>query len=263
MDIKQSYQQLTKTTNWGDKTIPQQAIDSLKGRGYQSIEQVEEQKDRVKTEFETLKEKKQELEKTKTQHIEKLEKNLKEYQQIQEEFHQLQQKKKVILETASKFLKSRDFLDSEILRWINNENELIEKIRKCDHDIDNFKNMGYIFDILNASRAERALNYLKKCKKTSFSFTDRAMTNNQREGDKKGEKNQIILKQDLVATLCLIERYFQYYGEFVQNQLRWLDYTEISSALNIDTNEFMEKVEVIVNRLYEINKLEKNHPVIF
>ncbi|ETO01069.1 hypothetical protein RFI_36371, partial [Reticulomyxa filosa] len=53
------------------------------------------------------------------------------------------------------------------------------------------------------------------------------------------------------------------YGEFVQNQLRWLDYTEISSALNIDTNEFVEKVEVIVSRLYEINKLEKNHPVIF
>ncbi|ETN97358.1 hypothetical protein RFI_40173, partial [Reticulomyxa filosa] len=39
--------------------------------------------------------------------------------------------------------------------------------------------------------------------------------------------------------------------EFVQNQLRWLDYTEISSALNTDTNEFVEKVDVI------------NHPVIF
>ncbi|ETN97354.1 hypothetical protein RFI_40177, partial [Reticulomyxa filosa] len=166
MDIKENYQQLAKRTNWRDKTIPQKAIDFLK-------EQVEEQENRAKVGSETVQEKKQELEKTQTQHIEELDKNLKEYQQIQEEFHQLQQKKKVILETASKFLKSRDFLDSEILRWINNENELIEKIRKCDHDIDNFKNMGYIFDILNASRAERALNYLKKCKKTSFSFTDR------------------------------------------------------------------------------------------
>ncbi|ETO03342.1 anchored putative adhesin, partial [Reticulomyxa filosa] len=94
---------------------------------------------------------------------------------------------------------------------------------------------------------------------TTFSFTDIVTVNDQSERNQSGEKNQSTLRQDLVATLRLMERYLQCYGEFVQNQLRSLDYTEISS----DTNEFKEKVEVIVNRLYEINKLEKNHPVIF
>ncbi|ETO01668.1 hypothetical protein RFI_35772, partial [Reticulomyxa filosa] len=130
-------------------------------------------------------------------------------------------------------------------------------IGKYEREIDN-KGVGYIFDILNAPRAEKVLHYLKKCKETTFSFTDIVTVN-----DQSVEKKQSTLRQDLAAILCLIERYLQCYGEFVQNQLRSLDYTEISSALDTDTNEFMEKVEVIVNRLYEINKLEKNHHVIF
>ncbi|ETO00628.1 hypothetical protein RFI_36812, partial [Reticulomyxa filosa] len=109
MDIKQSYQQLAIKKNRRDKNIPQKAIDFLKKQGYQSIEQIEEQENRADIKSETLQEKKQELEKTQTQHIKKLDKNLKEYQQIQKEFQQLQQKEKVILKTASKFLKSRDW----------------------------------------------------------------------------------------------------------------------------------------------------------
>ncbi|ETN99341.1 intracellular protein transport protein USO1, partial [Reticulomyxa filosa] len=256
MDIKQSFQQLAIKKNQKNK-IPQKSIGFLKKQGYGSIGQVEEQEKRAKAESETLKKKKQELEKTQTQHIEELDKNLKEYQQIQKEFHQLQQKEKVTLDTVSEFLKSRGFSDLEIPRLANNENELIGKIGKYEREIDNIKGADYIFDILNASRTEKVLHYLKKCKET-ISFTDIVTVNDQRE-----EKKQSTLRQDLVATLCLMERYLQCYGEFVQNQLRWLDYTEISSALNTDTNEFMEKVEVIVSRLYEINKLEKNHPVIF
>ncbi|ETO02277.1 hypothetical protein RFI_35159, partial [Reticulomyxa filosa] len=256
MGIKQNYQLLIKKSR--KNKSPQKATDFLKQQGYVSIGQVEEQEKQVKAESETLK-KKKELEKT---HIEKLGKSLKEYQQIQKEFRQLQKKKKVILENVSEFLKNRDFLDSEISRLANNENELIERIGKYEREIDNIKGVGYIFHILNASRAEKVLHYLKKCKETTFSFTDIVTVNDQSERNQSGEKNQSTLRQNLATTLCLMERYLQCYGEFVQNQLRWLDYTEISS-LNTDTNEFVEKVEVIVSRLYEINKLEKNHPVIF
>ncbi|ETO03159.1 ATPase, partial [Reticulomyxa filosa] len=240
MDIKENYQQLAIKKNWKDKTIPQKAIDFLKKQGYQSIGQVEEQEKKVKAESKTLKKKKKELEKTQT-HTEELDKNLKEYQQIQKEFHQLQQKEKVILNTAFKFLKSRGFLDLEISRLANNENELIEKIGKYERGIDSIKGGGYIFDILNASRTEKVLHYLKKCKETTFSFTDIVTVNDQNERNQSGEKKQSTLRQDLVATLDLMEHYLQCY----------------------DTNEFMEKVEMIVSRLYEINKLEKNHPVIF
>ncbi|ETO02322.1 hypothetical protein RFI_35114, partial [Reticulomyxa filosa] len=153
--------------------------------------------------------------------------------------------------------KNRDFSDSEILELINDETLLFEKIQKYEREISSAKGVGYVFDILNPSRTEKVLNYLKECKATPFSFTDIVAANDQR-----GEKNQSTLKQDLVAALHLVEHYLQCYGEFVQSQLRSLDYTEISSTSKTDANEFMEKVETIVNRLNEINKLEKNHPVI-
>ncbi|ETN98597.1 hypothetical protein RFI_38895, partial [Reticulomyxa filosa] len=127
MGIKQNYQLLIKKSRKNKNS--QKAIEFLKERDYESIKQVEEQENRAKIESETVQKKKQELEKNQTQHIEELDRNLKEYQQIQKEFHQLQQKEKV----------NRDFLDSEISRLANNENGLIEKIGKYEREIDNIK----------------------------------------------------------------------------------------------------------------------------
>ncbi|ETO32003.1 hypothetical protein RFI_05113 [Reticulomyxa filosa] len=102
------------------------------------------------------------------------------------------------------------------------------------------KAWGYVFDILNPSRTEKVLNYLKECKAISFSFTDIVAANDQVK-DQRGEKKQSTLRQDLVVALHSVEHYLQCYGEFVQSQLRSLDYTEISSASKTDANEFMEK----------------------
>ncbi|ETN98464.1 SMC domain protein, partial [Reticulomyxa filosa] len=253
-DIIQHYQGLN--SSWLIFRDPTKAIDYLKEQGYQSIEDIKNKEEEEEEILDKLKKQVGELEKSQNKEMEELKRELKKYQEIQKEYQK--EKENVMLENPSKFLKSRDFSDSEISELIDDETLLFEKIQKYEREISSAKGVGYVFDILNPSRTEKVLHYLKECKATPFSFADIVAGNDQR-----GEKKQSTLKQDLVATLHAVEHYLQCYGEFVQSQLRSLDYTEISSTPKTDTNEFMEKVETIVNRLNEINKLEKNHPVIF
>ncbi|ETO09025.1 SMC domain protein [Reticulomyxa filosa] len=253
-DIIQHYQGLN--SSWLIFRDPTKAIDYLKEQGYQSIEDIKNKEEEEEEILDKLKKQVGELEKSQNKEMEELKRELKKYQEIQKEYQK--EKESVILETTSKFLKNRDFSDSEILELINDETFLFETIQKYEREISSAKGVSHVFDILNPSRTEKILHYLKECKAAPFSFTDIVAASDQR-----GEKRQSTLKQDLVAALHLVEHYLQCYGEFVQSQLRSLDYTEISSTSKTNANEFMEKVETIVNRLNEINKLKKIHPVIF
>ncbi|ETO04255.1 hypothetical protein RFI_33142, partial [Reticulomyxa filosa] len=252
-DIGFEYQRLAKKTNWRDKNIPQKAIDFLKEQGYKAIDEVESEEEKEKEKFEQLQERAKQFDDTQIKQIEELNNNLKKYQQIKKEFQKLQSKEKMAFENASEFLKSQDFSETEITRWMNNEPELVEKIKQYEREIEKFKNVGYNFGVLNAARTEKVLNYSKECKSTPFSFTD----------DQSGDKNQGTLKQDLGKALSSVEHYLRCYCEFVHNQLRSLDYTKILTVSKTDVNDFADKVETILNRLNEISKLEQNHPVIF
>ncbi|ETO35047.1 hypothetical protein RFI_02028 [Reticulomyxa filosa] len=253
-DMNSEYQQLAKR-NWREKNkaIPQKAVEFLAEQGYKSIEELENKEQREKEKLDAVGEEAKQFEESQVKRIDELKGDLKKYQQIKKEFQKLQSKEKMAFENASEFLKSRDFSETEIIRWVNNEPELVEKIKQYEREIEKFKTVGYNFGVLNAARTEKVLNYLKECKSTPFSFTD----------DKNGDKKQGTLKQDLGKALHSVEHYLRCYCEFVHNQLRSLDYTEIATVSKTDTNDFADKVETILNRLNEISKLEKNHPVIF
>ncbi|ETO27642.1 purine NTPase, partial [Reticulomyxa filosa] len=165
--------------------------------------------------------------------IEELKEQLEQYHETKKEFELLQQKEKTSFETASKFLKSHGFSENQIIELIDNQNELIEKIKQYEQEIDKVKTVGYNFGVLNATRTEKVLNYLRQCKLASFSSAEMV--------GQSEDKNQGTLRQELVTALHLVEHYLRSY----------------------DTSEIIEKVETVLNRLNEVMKLEKNHSVIF
>ncbi|ETO04468.1 hypothetical protein RFI_32928, partial [Reticulomyxa filosa] len=192
---------------------------------------------------------------------------LEQYQKIQGEYQQLQQSEKLSFETASKVLKSQGFTENEILRLISNESELIKKIEQCEQEINRCKNNVVDSNVLNVSRVEKVLAYLKECKSAVSFSVGTVMTSPRSEDGQNEEKKQDknvnnTLKQEIVAIYYLMEDYLRHYAEFVQSQLRSLTFTETASS-EFEKMQLMGKVETISNRVNEMMKLEKQHPIIF
>ncbi|ETN98765.1 hypothetical protein RFI_38722, partial [Reticulomyxa filosa] len=103
---------------------------------------------------------------------------------------------------------SLNFSETEIIRWMNNESELVEKIEQYEK----YKNV-------DAARTEKVFNYLKELET---------------------KKKQGTLKQDLGKALNSVEHYLRCYCKLVQNQFRSLDYTEIVTISKTDMNEFLQ-----------------------
>ncbi|ETO18589.1 hypothetical protein RFI_18676, partial [Reticulomyxa filosa] len=154
-DVSSEYQRLAKKVTWKDKIIPQKAIEFLKEQGYKEIDEVEREEAKEQAKFEQLQEGAKQFDEAQKKQIEELNKDLKKYQQIKKEFQRLQSKEKMAFENASEFLKSRDFSETEIIRWVNNEPELVEKIKQYEREIEKFKTVGYNFGVLNAARTEK------------------------------------------------------------------------------------------------------------
>ncbi|ETO33243.1 hypothetical protein RFI_03864 [Reticulomyxa filosa] len=272
--MKQKYNQLNKASNsfssitsFLSPSGSKEAVEYIGKQGFKSIEEVQEEEKKKKKALENLKAETLKLKDAHTQKMDEIKNTLQKNKQIRKEFEDLLQKGLSSLGTTVEALKSHNFLQSDIQRLINNENELNEKIHYYEREIAKIKNStGHNFDLLNVSRTEKVLRYLKECKATAFSTetTTPDQRSNRDRGDGNSEekkedyKTAPPLKQDVANTFDLVEHFLQHYSKFVQSQLNSLDFTESAVSESGDNTKIIEKVEIIFNRLNEVKKLEKS-----
>ncbi|ETO31352.1 Helicase conserved domain containing protein, partial [Reticulomyxa filosa] len=266
MKIDQNYQELDQRQSWITKSFSQKAISFLQDQGFKSIQDVKEQGNRERENLANLQEKSKSFRQIKEKEISKLKTQLEQYESIKKEYYQQQSKGEGPLEVVSDFLKNHGFSDNELTILINDENELIKKIKQYEQEIDRCKNNFGNNGVLNASRVEKVLTYLKECKSVVPSFMRTVITSFRPEDgqneDKQSKKVNNTLKQEIAAMHHLVENYLRHYAEFVQSQLRFLAFTETASSES-EKMKLREKVEAIGNRVNEVMKLEKQNPIIF
>ncbi|ETO21276.1 hypothetical protein RFI_15929, partial [Reticulomyxa filosa] len=258
------------------------AIKNLSAQGYKSIEAVEEDIRKEQQNLEKLSEEGAKIKESLQEEVKELKEKLDKDEQVKKEYEELLQKGMESLQSITESLKSHGFLESDVQRLINNEKELNDKIRQCERELAKLKkNSGYTFEVLNAARTAKVLQYLKECKATAFPVeTTTTTTTNQsdkngnessnnetKEDEKKQTENRSVipLRQETTNTLDLVEEFLRKYSIFVQSQLNSLNFIESTATLENDNDnmDMIEKVENILNQLTEVQKLQKDYPTIF
>ncbi|ETO03768.1 hypothetical protein RFI_33634, partial [Reticulomyxa filosa] len=124
------------------------------------------------------------------------------------------------LTNACEFLKSHHFLEIDVQRLVDNENELDHKICECERENAKLEeNPDYIFNVLDAPKAAKMLLYVKTCKDTVF-FAGVTAILSSRSEVKEDEKKQtetspaIPIRQEIINTLDLMEKFLQRYSIF-------------------------------------------------
>ncbi|ETO30347.1 hypothetical protein RFI_06773 [Reticulomyxa filosa] len=275
--IKQEYGKMTS------KPMHKDAMRYLNARGYKSIQAVEEDIRKGQQNLENLSEEGAIVKKSFQEQVKELKEKLDKDEQVKKGYEALLQKGMASLQSITESLKDHGFLESEVQRLINNEKELNDKIRQCEREIAKLKNSGHTFEVLNAARTVKVLQYLKECKTTAFpvettTATDQSdkngnesSNNETKEDEKKQTENRSVipLRQETTNTLDLVEEFLRKYSIFVQSQLNSLNFTESEATSNNDDEKdddsigMIEKVESIFNRFTEVKKLQKDYPIIF
>ncbi|ETO08112.1 hypothetical protein RFI_29278 [Reticulomyxa filosa] len=260
-------------------TSDKEAVIHLKIASKWPTEGVEEKTEEGQQNSEKLKQEAKGMNESYQKQMNELKEKLDKDEQVKREYEKQLQKGEMSLASVRESLKSHEFVESDIQRLINNEKELNDKIRQCEREIAKLKkNSGYTFEVLNAPKTVKILQYLKECKAITFpadAITSQLLgTSGNDEDEKKQTENRrvVSLKQEITNTLNLVEEFLQKYSIFVKNQINSLTLIESGTTPSsdekkdnnndIDTN-MIEEVGDVSNGLTEVKKLQKDYPTIF
>ncbi|ETO15909.1 hypothetical protein RFI_21454 [Reticulomyxa filosa] len=219
--------------------------------------------------------------------IDKLKEGLQKSLQIKKEYEKMLSREK---EPVIKLLKNHGFLEDEIHRLMNDEDELEEKIQEYEQKINNANAENCTskcrFERLNVSRAEKVLHYIKQCKAICYCLTEstsnpsatnvETMVVAKKKGEEEEEEEEkdtkqitktttttaMDLSQMLATTTHSVESFLQSYSEFMESQLKIFDIIDSETSSKEDKIQAREKVKNIADLLNEVTMLQNNHTLL-